>query len=61
MVILGESFLNSKSAKNLFHSLKDFLFKNNKFTEDWNPFNILSTNAATVGNFDLDIIMKMMN
>jgi len=56
MIILGESFLNSKSANYLFHYLKDFLFKNNKFTDDWHPFNILSTDAATVGNFDLDII-----
>jgi NADH-quinone oxidoreductase subunit G len=56
MIILGESFLNSKSSTYLFHSLKEFLFKNNKFMNDWNPFNILSTDAATVGNFDLDIV-----
>ena len=56
MIILGESFLNSKSSTYLFHSLKEFLFKNNKFINDWNPFNILSTDAATVGNFDLDIV-----
>ena len=29
---------------------------NNKFTEDWNPLNILSCDAATVGNFDLGIL-----
>ena len=56
MIILGESFLNTKSANYLFYSLKNFLSKNNKFTEDWNPLNILSTDAATVGNFDLDIV-----
>ena len=56
IIILGDSFLNTKSAKILFYSLKEFLFKNNKFTEDWNPLNILATNAATVGNLDLDII-----
>jgi len=56
IIILGESFLNSKSASHLFYSLKDFLSKNNKFTDEWNPLNILSTDAATVGNFDLDII-----
>ena len=56
LIILGESFLKSKSANYLFNSLKEFLFKNNKFTNDWNPLNILSTDAATVGNFDLDII-----
>ena len=32
------------------------LLENNKITDQWNPFNILATNAATVGNFDLDII-----
>jgi len=56
MIILGESFLNLNSADYLFHSLKDFLSKNNKFTDDWNPLNLLSLDAATVGNFDLDII-----
>ena len=56
MVILGDSFLNIKSANILFYSLKDFLFRNNKYTDQWNPLNILSTDAATVGNLDLDII-----
>jgi len=56
MVIFGDSFLNSKSASLLFYSMKNFLLKNNKFTDDWNPLNILSSDAATVGNFDLDII-----
>jgi NADH-quinone oxidoreductase subunit G len=56
MVILGDSFLNIKFANILFHSIKDFLFKNNKYTDQWNPLNILATDAATVGNLDLDII-----
>ena len=56
IIILGDSFLNTKSAKILFYSLKEFLFRNNKSTEEWNPLNILATNAATVGNLDLDII-----
>ena len=56
MIIIGESFFNLKSAEYLFHNLKKFLFMNNKFSEDWNPFNILSVNAATAGSFDLDII-----
>ena len=56
MVILGESFLKTKSARFLFNSFKEFLNKNNKFTNDWNPLNILTSDAATVGNFDLDII-----
>jgi NADH-quinone oxidoreductase subunit G len=35
--------------------------QNNKFTDEWNPLNILSTDAATVGNFDLDIINHKEN
>ena len=58
MIILGESFLNSKSASYLFKLIKDFLFKNNKFTSDWSPFNILLSDASTVGNLDLDILDK---
>ena len=61
MIILGNSFLNIKSANYLFYSLKKFLIKNNKFTSDWNPLNILSTDAATVGNFDLDIVNENEN
>ena len=61
MIILGESFLKVQSAKILFHSLKNFLLKNNKFTDKWNPFNILHTDAAAVGNFDLDIINTKEN
>ena len=56
MIILGNSFLNTKSANYLFYLIKEFLLNNNKFSQDWNPFNILSVDASTVGNFDLDII-----
>ena len=56
MIILGESLLRSKSAEFIFYSLKEFLLNNNKFNNEWNPFNILSTDATTVGNLDLDII-----
>ena len=56
IIIFGESFLNLKSAEYLFFALKDFLLKNGKFKENWNPFNLLSSNAATVGSLDLDII-----
>ena len=58
---MGESFLNTNSANYLFYSFKNFLLKNNKFTDHWNPLNILSTDAATVGNFDLDIINEKDN
>ena len=56
IIIFGQSFLNNKSAKYLFNSFKEFLSKNNKYTENWNPMNILSVDAATVGSLDLDII-----
>ena len=38
-----------------------FLKLNNKFSEYWNPVNILSCDAATVGNFDLGLINKENN
>ena len=58
MIIFGESFLKSKSAKFLFNSFKNFLLSNNKFTDDWSPINFLPSDAATVGSLDLDIIDK---
>ncbi len=58
IIILGESFFRLKSSSFLFYTLKEFILKNNKLTEDWNPLNVLSVDAATVGNFDLDIFNK---
>jgi len=48
--------LKSKSAEFLFSSFKKFLLSNNKFTEDWTLLNVISSDAATVGSLDLDII-----
>ncbi len=56
LIVFGESFLKSKSAEFLFSSFKNFLLDNNKFTDDWSPLNFLPSDAATVGNLDLDII-----
>ena len=56
MIIFGESFLNLKSSLYLFFGFKEYLSKNNKFSDNWNPLNLLSSDAATVGSFDLDII-----
>jgi NADH-quinone oxidoreductase subunit G len=56
MIIIGESLLNNESASYLFSLIKKFLSKNEKISENWNSLNILSTDAATVGNFDLDLI-----
>ena len=58
MIVFGESFFKIKSASYLFNLSKKFLSKNNKLNDDWNPINILSVDAATVGNLDLDIIDK---
>ncbi len=56
LIILGESFLDLKSAKYLFFGLKEYLLKNDKYKDDWKPLNLLSTDAASVGSLDLDII-----
>jgi NADH-quinone oxidoreductase subunit G len=56
LFIIGESFLKIKSADYLLNLLKKFLSENKKTTSEWNPLNILSVDAATVGNLDLDIV-----
>jgi len=61
MVILGESLLNLNSSMYFFNKIKDFLVKNEKVSEDWNPFNILSRDAATVGNYDLGLVNEENN
>ena len=61
MIILGESLFNSNSSKYFFNKIKEFLYKNNKITDDWNSFNILSSDAATVGSFDLGVIKEENN
>ncbi len=61
MIILGESFLRLNSAEYLYDKIINFLKYNEKFSEDWNPLNILSCDAATVGNFDLGLINNENN
>ena len=61
MIIMGESLLKLNPANYLFNLIKGFLNKNNKFTDNWNPLNILSCDASTVGNFDLGIINNDIN
>ncbi len=56
LIIFGESFLELKSAKYLFFTFKKFLIKNDKFSDDWKSLNLLSSDAATVGSLDLDIL-----
>ena len=61
MIVLGESLLNSNSSFYLFYKAKEFLNKNNKITNDWNAFNILSNDSSTVGNLDLGLINGQKN
>jgi len=61
MIVLGESLLNLKSSKYFFNKIKTFLESNNKISDDWNSFNILSCDAATVGNFDLGLFNEDNN
>ena len=58
LIIIGESFLRIRSSEYLLNSLKDFLKKNEKISNEWYPLNVLSVDAGTVGNLDLDIIDK---
>ena len=61
LIILGESLLTSSSSGYLFNKIKQFLIINNKITDDWNSFNILSSDAATVGKYDLGIVKEKNN
>ena len=51
MIILGESFLRLNSAEFLYEKILEFLKHNKKFSEDWNPINILSCDAAISWKF----------
>jgi NADH-quinone oxidoreductase subunit G len=55
LIIFGQSALKSNSAKYTFESIKTFLNKNNKISNEWNSLNVISKNASTVGSFDLGI------
>jgi NADH-quinone oxidoreductase subunit G len=55
-IILGESFFKSQSSNFIFHLIKKYLKDNNKISKEWNPINILSVDASTVGNLDLNIV-----
>ena len=55
LIIFGQSSLKTKSAKYIFESVKSFLERNNKISEEWNSLNTISENASTVGSFDLGL------
>ena len=61
LIIIGESLLNANSSEYLFNNIKKFLIGNNKINDDWNSLNILSCDAATVGNYDLGLIKEENN
>ncbi|WP_075485590.1 NADH-quinone oxidoreductase subunit NuoG [Candidatus Pelagibacter communis] len=61
IIIIGESLLRLESSEFLFNKTKEFLSKNNKISDEWNSLNILTTDAATVGNIDLGIINNENN
>ena len=61
MIVLGESLLNINSAKYFFNKIKEFLIKSEKVSEEWNPLNVLSCDAATVGNYDLGLVNEDNN
>ena len=55
IIIFGQSALLSKSAEYMFESLKNYLSKNSKITDEWNSMNIISENASSIGSLDLGI------
>ena len=55
LIILGQSILSLKSGKYIFESIKSFLKKNDKITEEWNSLNLIYENAADIGSLDLGI------
>tara|TARA_Y100001970_G_scaffold245868_1_gene313258 strand:- start:1210 stop:3240 length:2031 start_codon:yes stop_codon:yes gene_type:complete len=55
IVILGQSTLKNDSGVYIFEEIKKYLKNINKINKEWNSLNILSTNASTVGSFDLGI------
>jgi NADH-quinone oxidoreductase subunit G len=55
LIIFGQSSLKTKSAKYIFESIKSFLEKNDKISDEWNSLNTISENASTVGSLDLGL------
>jgi NADH-quinone oxidoreductase subunit G len=55
LIIFGQSALKIKSAKYIVESVKSFLERNNKISEEWNSLNTISEDSSTVGSFDLGL------
>ena len=56
IIVIGQTILKMKSGVYIFEELKKYLSENNKISNTWNSLNILSTNASTVGAYDLGIL-----
>jgi len=57
MLIFGNSFFKLKSSKYLFNKTKQFINDHaKKLMDGWNPINIISNNASTVGSYDLGLV-----
>ena len=61
LIILGESFFKTESANFMFNLVKKYFKDNDKISNEWNPINSLSCDAATVGSLDLNIINDRNN
>ena len=59
--IFGQSFFKLRSSNFLLEGLKKYLLSQNKINENWNPINILSRHASTVGSYDLNIVSGDIN
>ena len=59
--IFGQSFFKLRSSNFLLEGLKKYLISQNKINENWNPINILSRHASTVGSYDLNIVSGDIN
>ena len=59
--IFGQSFFKLRSSNFLIEGLKKYLLSLNKINENWNPINILSRHASTVGSYDLNIVSGDIN
>ncbi|MDB9745571.1 NADH-quinone oxidoreductase subunit NuoG [Candidatus Pelagibacter sp.] len=55
LIVFGRSAFKSKSAKYIFETMKNYLNKNNKISNEWNSLNVISDNASTVGSLDLGL------
>ena len=59
--IFGQSFFKLRSSNFLIEGLKKYLLSLDKINENWNPINILSRHASTVGSYDLKIVSGDIN